>query len=640
MKKYFLLFLLLIPFSVSKIFISEIMFNPKNGSEWIEIYTDEIINFSGYKIKDNYYEDEIICCQINCSLIFHPNTYIIIGEQESKEQFLDLCVDDKTIGNSLGNSGDIIQIIKDNETIINYSYNVSTLKGYSLAKINGTYFQTLPTPKNENTYSEPKPMISFYLKTNQTITKKEDFLFVIKNEFGDVNTTFFYNITLQQNNSNLVQLQNQEEVFFKKSKQVLKYGLDIPGQYLVCGKILNLQKCYELEVLDSSKIPCDVSLSIKTQKQIYKKGEKIEYYIELSNNSYDYEIEYYIEDIFFQKIKNKRITKNTNKKSFTPKISFLEKAFLINAKIKEIFCNNSQNNISDTVLVVAKGQKENQNFEEFQTEINVEVEYKKQITPGEIIYPKLEIKKGSSAKYLIEVFVQGKKRVSDIFKIYIYGNNKEVETKIPIKINEEYFQNQELFLIINGLGINKKIPIGRLSEQNKTKNEKLKHDIIFFRKNISNESFVLVELVNNEQTQKEFEVWSYLYSGSKVYSGERENNKQKIKLNESTKQIIFLENIVQELPGKNLKLKVKILDLENNKTLEITKPLFFQIDQKNISNNYSQNLNELLPKITGRTIYKSTNSKLKNYSIYFLVGTIIISIIALIKINKNIIKFI
>ena len=420
----------------------------------------------------------------------------------------------------------------------------------------------------------------------------------------------------------------------------MKYGLDIPGQYLVCGKILNLQKCYELEVLDSSKIPCDVSLSIKTQKQIYKKGEKIEYYIELSNNSYDYEIEYYIEDIFFQKIKNKRITKNTNKKSFTPKISFLEKAFLINAKIKEIFCNNSQNNISDTVLVVAKGQKENQNFEEFQTEINVEVEYKKQITPGEIIYPKLEIKKGSSAKYLIEVFVQGKKRVSDIFKIYIYGNNKEVETKIPIKINEEYFQNQELFLIINGLGINKKIPIGRLSEQNKTKNEKLKHDIIFFRKNISNESFVLVELVNNEQTQKEFEVWSYLYSGSKVYSGERENNKQKIKLNESTKQIIFLENIVQELPGKNLKLKVKILDLENNKTLEITKPLFFQIDQKNISNNYSQNLNELLPKITGRTIYKSTNSKLKNYSIYFLVGTIIISIIALIKINKNIIKFI
>ena len=98
------------------------------------------------------------------------------------------------------------------------------------------------------------------------------------------------------------------------------------------------------------------------------------------------------------------------------------------------------------------------------------------------INPKLEIKKGSSAKYLIEVFVQGKKRVSDIFKIYIYGNNKEVETKIPIKINEEYFQNQELFLIINGLGINKKIPIGRLSEQNKTKNEKLKHDIIFFRK--------------------------------------------------------------------------------------------------------------------------------------------------------------
>ena len=112
MKKWLIVFLFSI--SITNAFeITEIMFNPSDGNEWVEFYSPDTINFSGYELSDNLNTDQIVCCG-NCSFIIPNNTFFLIFDQDSSMNFsgYKYCVDDNSIGNSLGNSADKITITK------------------------------------------------------------------------------------------------------------------------------------------------------------------------------------------------------------------------------------------------------------------------------------------------------------------------------------------------------------------------------------------------------------------------------------------------------------------------------------------------------------------------------------------------
>jgi len=128
-----LLFLLILIFistiSSANILINEVMSNPKqndNYNEWIELYnpTNQNINLSNWIIEDNSAEDFLLgdFDNGNGSTIITPNGYAIIADVGTKiyENFsipnetTRLIVDDKSIGNGLGNSND--KLILKNET--------------------------------------------------------------------------------------------------------------------------------------------------------------------------------------------------------------------------------------------------------------------------------------------------------------------------------------------------------------------------------------------------------------------------------------------------------------------------------------------------------------------------------------------
>ncbi len=115
--------------SSSKIIINEIMYDPvlnDNYYEWIELFnpTNYSINISGWSITDNSAEDflEGDFNNGNGSTIIPSKGYAIIADHETKiyenfsipNQTIKLFVDDSSIGNGLGNSGD--KIILKNET--------------------------------------------------------------------------------------------------------------------------------------------------------------------------------------------------------------------------------------------------------------------------------------------------------------------------------------------------------------------------------------------------------------------------------------------------------------------------------------------------------------------------------------------
>ena len=120
-------------------------------------------------------------------------------------------------------------------------------------------------------------------------------------------------------------------------------------------------------------IPCNVSIFIETDAEIFENNQKIAFKTRLNNKSFDYTIEYWIEDIDGKTIKSKINTTNQNEKSFTPKN--IEKDIIIKARIAEIGCGdiNFSDNFAEK-MVFFKAKPENIANHTFKTvEISFEI---------------------------------------------------------------------------------------------------------------------------------------------------------------------------------------------------------------------------------------------------------------------------
>lgn len=237
--KIFVLFLILFLLSVvlstispGKLLINEVMYNPRtseNYNEWVELYnpTNQTLNVSGWMLLDNYAEDSIEGNYDNGtgSTEIPPLGYAIITDHGTKlyqnynisNSTIKLYVDDKSIGNGLGNNGDKI-ILKDkqNRTIdqIEWTTNYSDIngtpaievsEGFTLSRRNSTnnsfydFYEGIPTPGLKNKILERgKTEIKinstdFLLRRNETI----NISFIVKNigEFRDNITIKLENIS-------------------------------------------------------------------------------------------------------------------------------------------------------------------------------------------------------------------------------------------------------------------------------------------------------------------------------------------------------------------------------------------------------------------------------------------------------------
>ena len=103
---------------------------------------------------------------------------------------------------------------------------------------------------------------------------------------------------------------------------------------------------------------CNVSIEITTSKLFYD-NESIDFRFKLNDKPSEYKIEYWVEDMFGNIVKDKRNTTNLNKKSFTPNVEGVQ-AFLIKAQFIELDCENIQKGTFES-MVLFKGSLDNEN---------------------------------------------------------------------------------------------------------------------------------------------------------------------------------------------------------------------------------------------------------------------------------------
>ena len=243
--------------SQANLVINEVMYDPSindNYYEWIELYnpTNKSINLTGWSISDNSGKDFIEgnSDNGNGTIIIPPESYALITDHGTKfynnysvsNNTVKLYIDDASIGNGLGNTGDKILLIDNQSKIIDcveWIKDYSDVPGYpanavkencTLARINKyndsskDFFESItPTPGAKNKIIEEGKTKIFCNQSHFFINKNEDLVIKLKitneGEFFD-NITIkitqiseywnaqidHYNIRLEPNESHLVNI--------------------------------------------------------------------------------------------------------------------------------------------------------------------------------------------------------------------------------------------------------------------------------------------------------------------------------------------------------------------------------------------------------------------------------------------------
>ncbi|MFW6013883.1 MAG: hypothetical protein ACOCQG_01800 [Candidatus Nanoarchaeia archaeon] len=197
---------------------------------------------------------------------------------------------------------------------------------------------------------------------------------------------------------------------------------------------------------------CKIEFSTVTDEKIYDYGDTIKINHIIKNHSNEFEISYWIEDLYGNIVKNNLTTTNTNQKRWTTNAK--GEAFLIKSILKTNCSKNKEFKTKSTTPFIVRQEQESEK-KESEIKINTidgNTEF------GKTFDIDLQIIKGDTRKYSINAYVKGENKVSETTNIHARGSNKEYRTKVPIAIRnncEKNYEEGEHTLVIEGLGIKK-----------------------------------------------------------------------------------------------------------------------------------------------------------------------------------------
>jgi hypothetical protein len=645
MIKYLLLMLIALPASGAGIIISEVMFNPSDGNEWIEFfyYGEDELNLDGFEITDNLHRDQITCCQGGCALSVPPDTYFLIFDQDTTFPIPDgkyyFCVDDNAIGNGLGNTADQINLTIGNVSYAFFSYATTVKAGNTLSQINGVWHETPPTPWETNRLPNSVEL-TFALPELLYPGFEYKPMFQIASTDASRDITLYYNISGEYFEENTI----TATIISKASLGSVVFSR--PGNYNICTHLITqgyeTRICSEFSVVETALIDCSIDLSIETEKLIYEAGEKVNFRNRLSNTSFPFVIEYWIEDLFGETAKERIETTNTNLKSYTPKLEENEKAFIIKAYLSAA-CNNHGNNYAEKLFIVRADRIRENN-------ISIEQIYPSsgKFSFGDIIRVKIKIEKNSTKDNAFKAYVEGESKVSEITHFNIWGSYRLYELAIPVMLKcSETYRDGTYSLVVEGLGQKAAEVIvieGRpcAKKDNEPKAAEKLYSLLSYEI-ISDTLLLTLNMNNPDSIEHSYDVWSYLYRGNKA-CGDREANKQEITISQQGSSLLTLENSLLECNEEVYSLKIRILRDDRVTPYEITEN-GVKIEKKHtvvpetiaeeltleplaaITQEAGESIPEHKPIApTGHVVYSSPSYKLQNSMLFFVLAALALSL--------------
>ncbi|GIU69408.1 MAG: hypothetical protein KatS3mg002_0644 [Candidatus Woesearchaeota archaeon] len=375
---------------------SEIMYNPIGndaGREWIELYNPECENLENYFLLENNINHAIRPYSNGTS----PNAcdYVIICNN-CENLILEYNITSRMYESSftLSNTGEYLAI-KINSTIIdeiNYSDFMSeAMEGYSLTKYfeteNTTWIQTDPSP------GKYKTIIGNNYLNNNTLMN-----------INDTNET--YNNT-PHNNTNI----NDTEII----------------------------------IINNNEQGCNVSIGIKLKdnKTIYYNKEQIKFYNTLDitpNKNSEFYIEYWVEDIYGNILKNKVQTNNLNEKSYTPNINEKTAGIIFRNKLLNISCNGTEkilNDESEKIILIKNPEwkeKECEKCEKCDLQAYEETSKLKIYIEKDVLT--LDAYRGNDRKYVINIGIKNEKNKYVLKQKIMLEKYSETSIEIPLDFKE------------------------------------------------------------------------------------------------------------------------------------------------------------------------------------------------------------
>jgi len=683
---YLAVFIFLMQIS-NGLIINEIMYNPDgddNNKEFIEIFSYPAINLSGYIISDGDSNDTLI------SFYFNNNSnYSLIVEDDYliKTNNASIYKIGATIGNGLS-SDDTIYFYYPNGSLIDHveiNSSIANGNGYSMSYYNSSWAESQQingTPGYENSINpEISPteetkniVLETYLDGIVYMNIKYTQLFKIKIENkGNCskkdNITIFYNIT----NPELIKQDNFTlDVGCSSYASTGEFTPKIPGNYTLCGTIASStinetgfsdnSACSNFTVIDTSLIPCSIKINITTNETlVYEEGQSIQFRIMLNNETFPFVIRYWIEDFFGNIHKDPYNTTNTDQKSWKTNIAEQDRVLFIKSVVYTS-CNdtNLSDNSAEKMFIVKS--ESNSLIDSSEESILEIIESDDKVNFGDIVDVKVSIYKGKTSKYSISLWVEDNgKKISETTKIYLYDQYSSYRGQLPIKLDPNCglkLKDGKYDIVINGLGKEdkKEVTIEGIAksacQESSTKtssssaeSKKFEFEVTEFNEIIDLDKEFTTKIIfdNSNNEDASVKVWSYVYRGSKSYSGDREENKKEFVLKANSLQVVELSNIVENAEPGNYKFKVIVNKNSQKTNSEIAEDVIITDDIN--KNNEKIDLesideNEVIPtKITGNVImknnnivYESTTEKAKKLvAVFIIIISVLLNVILIWK---------
>lgn len=601
--------------------------------------------YSGIIISEIMYDpnDTIQCPDANCEYIeiYNPtNNPIDLNNWR-------FC-NDSLLSGYVNNTGQTNPPVIKNTTAIIQSNSYAIISdGYNSGKTSSSgtkVFQKFNVSENSITFHVDKSDLC-----SNGLSNNGELIFITDNENNTIDY-FDYSNSLGQGSGNSLQKMNTSWC----------YSNPTPGYTNNCNIQETQQENKQIKILNLNK-------------NIYNNGTPIDLIIEFinfDNNLYDLKMD-------IKTLGNETVGKvyNNLDEEWQSSNNYLNNVLLItNSNLSYnliIKIDESKNYIGDAILqaklrrsgstsIIARSElsylnvsgvtKEGGNTTNLSNKSFIKIiNYQKSARFGDKMDIDVEVYRGDTLKSVVYFYIEDKekRKVSSINKVYVKSKFSLNESTINLELKCKD-EKGDYKLVGNGLGISIKedIEISNCDIQSPGKPLEEIYQIYFPDTIWLKEEFkTKIRIKNIDNESRTFSIWSYVYKGSKCYScfDSREENTEQIEISSNSIGGVELNNVVENAKEGEYKLRVRILK-ENLKTpKDFTYNITIEeegidIQEQEATVNYlssKENKEEYGDtKISGETIYESSDIKTKNKTIYILTITLLL-IIAIMTFRKG-----
>ncbi len=388
-------------YAANSLQFTEIMYNPQGsdtGREWIELSNPGCENLEEYKLLEN---------NINHNIIRYSegicNNTIICDD-------CGLFLDDYNVSSliyessfTLSNTGEFIAITYNNTIVdyVNYT-NMENIEGMSIT-MQDEWVHMVPTP-------------GYHIILNMSINQTNN-----QTDNQTINITI--NQTVDQTMNDTINL----TINITTNETINSSTNNDTGNMIITNSTGKEEKCN-----------VTIGLKIKEEKGIYYNKDTIKFYNTLNvtpAQKKEFYIEYWIEDVYGNILKNKVQTNNLNEKTYTPNTNERTIAAVFKNRIINITCDYGEANILNETaedMIVIKNleykEKECEKCEKYYSDKDAEKESQLKTNIDEDIL-KIEAYRGNDRKYIINTAIK---------------NGKDRNAITPIKISLEKYSGMTI----------------------------------------------------------------------------------------------------------------------------------------------------------------------------------------------------